>query len=1005
MASEEYPLNQQETIRVLADYWAGKGCMLGQPINTEVGAGTLNPATFLRVLGPEPWRSAYVEPSVRPDDSRYGENPNRMQTHTQFQVILKPEPGNAQDLYLESLNALGIDATIHDIRFVEDNWESPAFGAWGLGWEVWLNGLEITQFTYFQQSGSVTLDPVPVEITYGIERILMATQGVTHFRDIEYAPGLTYDFTHAQAEYEFSIYYLDKADIEIHRRLYDTYTSEALRLIDLKLPMPAYQYVLRSSHSFNVLDARGAIGTAERARSFSHLRSLANQVAASWIEQRTSSSISPTVLSGSTVEDSPRALASPVDTGPSDASTLLLELGWEEMPHAEVASLERQLHKLICKSLRSNRIEFGVARVMATPRRTVVVVTCVQPIIQGEVITRWGPRLDVAYDESGDATAAAKGFANSLDLSVQDLTVETSDNGIQYLVGTIHEDDHRTSDVLPTLLPEMLQQLSFGHTMRWNTNTRVAMCRPLRWIVALYGSTEVSFTYADILSGRETRGLRYSANRVITIKSAGEFERTMATSGITLDQEVRRQQVIDQATALAQSVGGSLDLDGDGVVVDEIVNLVEAPTAILGSFDSDFLRIPEEVLTVVMKKHQRYLPIRSSDNSLMPYFIMVANGRVDVAAVRAGNEAVLRARYNDASFFYDRDLETDLEKFLPRLERLTFDERLGSVADRSERVRQLAVRISKLLDLDRNTVATVDRAGRLCKADLATNLVTEFTGLAGYMGSVYAQASGESADVTMAIFESVLPRYAGDELPTSTAGRILSLADNADAIVGLFAIGMRPTGSSDPYALRRAASGLVQVLFSEDLALDWLLHASAALQPVEVSEATIQSCVEFISIRLENQLVSRGVETDVHQALYPLYNHPYLALRRGRELMQLVSDMRFNDALRSYTRASRLGRQAASSTHIAPQLFSYVAERELWTAIQDTPDRPINLDEFLNIMQPLIDPIDRFFEEVLVMDDDSALRQNRLALLARIHRLGPPMISWDDVPEIRPSVE
>ena len=219
----------QDALLALTRYWTERGCMIVQPFNTEVGAGTLNPATILRVLGPEPWRVAYVEPSVRPDDSRYGENPNRLQTHTQFQVILKPEPGDPQEQYLASLEALGIDIHAHDIRFVEDNWANPATGSWGLGWEVWLDGLEITQFTYFQQAGGMSLDPVSVEITYGVERIIMALQNVGHFKDIAYAPGISYGEAFGQAEYEMSRFYLDDADVDTQRRLFEDYAAEARR--------------------------------------------------------------------------------------------------------------------------------------------------------------------------------------------------------------------------------------------------------------------------------------------------------------------------------------------------------------------------------------------------------------------------------------------------------------------------------------------------------------------------------------------------------------------------------------------------------------------------------------------------------------------------------------------------------------------------------------------------------------------------------------------------------
>ncbi|MDP2778057.1 MAG: glycine--tRNA ligase subunit alpha, partial [Anaerolineales bacterium] len=276
------PSSFQEILLKLQDFWASHGCLITQPYYTQVGAGTMNPATFLRVLGPEPWNVAYVEPSVRPDDGRYGENPNRFQLHTQYQVILKPDPGNPQELYLESLYALGIDPRQHDIRFVEDNWEQPAISAWGLGWEVWLDGQEITQFTYFQQMGGVALDPVSVEITYGLERILIGINGAYSATgaiwDEEWGAGVTYGEIRRQEEFEHSKYYFETADVERVRAMYDLFSAEADACLAAGLIVPAHDYVLKCSHSFNILDTRGAISVAERQAFFRRIRELAQGV-------------------------------------------------------------------------------------------------------------------------------------------------------------------------------------------------------------------------------------------------------------------------------------------------------------------------------------------------------------------------------------------------------------------------------------------------------------------------------------------------------------------------------------------------------------------------------------------------------------------------------------------------------------------------------------------------------------------------------------------------------
>ncbi|MFQ5839984.1 MAG: glycine--tRNA ligase subunit alpha [Candidatus Methylomirabilales bacterium] len=276
----------QDLVMTLEGFYAKRGCVIQEPYDVEVGAGTMNPATFLRVLGPEPWKVAYVEPTRRPTDGRYGKNPNRLQHYYQFQVILKPSPDDAQEIYLDSLRKLGINPLQHDIRFVEDDWESPTLGAWGLGWEVWLDGMEITQFTYFQQAGGIDLKPVSVELTYGLERIAMYLQGAENVFDLEWAPGVTYGDVHHRGEVEWSVHNFDEADTGLNRKLFDQYAAESLRLIAKGLILPAYDYCLKCSHTFNILDARGAISVTERQALIGRVRNLARRVAEAYLKQR-----------------------------------------------------------------------------------------------------------------------------------------------------------------------------------------------------------------------------------------------------------------------------------------------------------------------------------------------------------------------------------------------------------------------------------------------------------------------------------------------------------------------------------------------------------------------------------------------------------------------------------------------------------------------------------------------------------------------------------------------
>ncbi|MGH3430735.1 MAG: glycine--tRNA ligase subunit alpha, partial [Mycobacteriales bacterium] len=409
-------LTMQDAFSILNQYWQNHGCVTLQPSNVEVGAGTLNPATALRVLGPEPWRVAYAEPSVRPDDSRYGHNPNRIATHTQYQVILKPEPGDAQELYLGSLRALGVDTDAHDVRFVEDNWASPALGAWGLGWEVWLDGMEITQFTYFQQSGGVALDPVSVEITYGMERIMMALQGVDHFSKIAYNQRLSYGDVHGQSEYEWSHYYLDDADVGLNSALFGSYEAEARRLIEARLPIPAHSYVLKCSHVFNVLDSRGAVSPTERARTFGRMRELAHDVAVLWNSRREEQGY-PLGVSEPHVAPEPGMTELP----PTEPAPLLFEIGMEELPASEVERARIAVAESLYALLAETRLPHGGIRTYGSPRRIVALVEDVAPREANHTQVVRGPRIAAAYDAGGAPTRAVLGFARGQGVELDDL--------------------------------------------------------------------------------------------------------------------------------------------------------------------------------------------------------------------------------------------------------------------------------------------------------------------------------------------------------------------------------------------------------------------------------------------------------------------------------------------------------------------------------------------------------------------------------------------------------
>ncbi len=979
------PLTFQDAVLRLQGFWAEAGCLLWQPYNTEVGAGTMNPATYLRVLGPEPWNVGYVEPSVRPDDSRYGDKPNRVQMHTQYQVILKPDPGNPQELYLASLEALGIDRSKHDIRFVEDNWESPALGAWGLGWEVWLDGLEITQFTYFQQAGGFTVDPVAVEITYGLERILMALQGADHFKKIRYNPALEYGELFGQNEYEMSVYNLDAAGVERVAQLFNLYEGEALAMPERRLPIPAYNYVLKTSHAFNVLDSRGAIGVTERARYFARMRDLARKVAALWVERREELGHP---LGRAEAPKVP--LAAMPEWPAAQLQDFLLEIGTEELPPADLDDALEQLRKRVPALLDEARLAHGAIVIDGTPRRLAVFVADMAARQADLEYELKGPPARVAFDAQGKPTKAAEGFARKAGAALDSIERREIDGG-EYLVARVREAGRPAGQALAEALPGLVAGLAFGKSMRWNW-TNAAFSRPLRWIVALLGAQVVPFEYAGAASGRATRNVRNAAAREIEIPSAGAYARAMEEAGIVLSVERRREAIWAEARRLAAQAGGRLPEETRGALLAEVANLVESPTPLLGAFEEQYLELPREVLATVMRKHQRYFPIENEKGELLPRFVAVANGRIDPAAVRAGNEAVLRARYADAAFFWQHDIAKTLEEFRPALSGLMFQAKLGSMLDKSERIEQLAPALADWLGLSAAEKAAALRAAHLAKADLVTQMVIELTSLAGQMGRRYALKDGEPPEVAEAIFECALPRFAGDALPRTKAGATVALADRLDSLAGLFAVGLAPRSAADPFALRRAALGIVQTLIENgiDLDLRQALRAAAALQPVEASEQCQAEALEFIARRLEQWWLDGGARHDLVRAVLAERGHnPAGASRLLDELAAAAPTERFGRILTAYSRPARIvrGQTLEAGGRVDPALFEQDEEKALHAACETAAAaiRPaMRLADFLDAFEPLCEPIGKFFDEVFVMVEDERIKANRLALLKRI---------------------
>ncbi|MBN1487327.1 MAG: glycine--tRNA ligase subunit beta [Anaerolineae bacterium] len=997
-------LTFQEVILRLQRYWADQGALIWLPYSEKVGAGTMNPATILRVLGPEPWNVGYAEPSFRPDDGRYAENPNRMQMHTQFQVILKPDPGDPQERYLRSLEALGIRREEHDIRFVEDNWESPALGAWGLGWEVWLDGLEITQFTYFQQAGGINLDVPAVEITYGLERIVMYLQGVRSVWEMAWDDDHTYGEILADQEVDYCRYEFELADIKQLQSMYQIFEDEALRCLDAGLAVPALDYILRCSHTFNLLDSRGAVGVTERATFFKRMRGLARRASDAYLVQRERAGypwLERSRLSkGAQVQGAPMHLpwrdqekCAP-EFAPGERVPFLFEIGTEELPATHLSMALEQLHRLVPQALDEARLEHGDIHIWGTPRRLAIFVEnliCRQP--DEERLVK-GPPARIAFDAEGNPSRAAQGFARSQGVDLAALRVEEIDGG-EYVTAIKHEAGRPALEVLPEVLTGWITGLRFPRSMRWNGDG-VAFSRPIRWLVALLDETVVSFGYAGLKSERVTRGPRPAGSPEVALASALDYMTTLETYGVIVDPEKRSAEVVRQAQALAVEVGGQIP--DDAGLLEEVTNLVEVCTAVRGSFEEHYLSLPQEVLIAVMKKHQRYFPVLDSRGRIMPYFITVRNGGSEYSdIVRQGNADVIRARYADAEFFYKQDSRQSLETFLPHLSTLTFQEDLGSMLDKSHRITDLAPWVGMRLGLSKLDLDILGRAAYLCKADLVTKMVVEMTSLQGIMGREYALRSGEAAEVARAIYEHYLPRYANDALPKTLPGVALALSDRLDSLAGLFAAGLEPTGSADPYGLRRAALGIVLILLEHKLSFsvrEGLKEASRSL-PVKVDPDKLDTALVFVVGRLQGVLRDMGLAYDVVEAaLAERGDNPLLAYAAAEQLSVWVAREDWSTILDNYARCVRITRDQEPYTLVAEHLKEET-ELVLYKALVDAESKlgvQSNVDDLLNVFLPLVPIIEKFFVDIMVMVDDEQLRTARLALLQRVAGLAAGIV-------------
>lgn len=673
------------------------------------------------------------------------------------------------------------------------------------------------------------------------------------------------------------------------------------------------------------------------------------------------------------------------------AKDFLLEIGTEEIPAKFMPGALKQLEALAGQNLKEYRLNYEELKVMGTPRRLALLIKGLAERQEERTLEVKGPAKKAAYDSEGNPTKALLGFAKGQGVDIEKLTIKEL-NGVEYIHAVKEEKGNETQTILPEICRKLIFGLSFPKPMRWAYYDQ-RFARPIRWLVALLGDQVVSVELEGVTSCRVTRGHRFLGVDSFALSDAGEYEKELLHKGFVLvDDKQREEKIWEQIQKVATDLNGTVDPDEE--LLSEINFLVEYPTALYGSFEEDLLALPEEVIITPMKEHQRYFPVRGQDGKLLNKFITVRNGD-DYALdnVRLGNERVLRARLSDAKFFYDEDLKKPLADRVEALKKIVFQESLGTIYDKVERIGQLVSYLAPIVQLNEEELKVAQRAAFLAKADLVTGMVYEFPELQGVMGQEYALKNGEDAKVAQAIFEHYQPRFAGDELPESMVGTLVSIADKIDTIVGCFAIGIQPSGSQDPYALRRQALGICHMILQKGLTLsleDLVKESYSYLYKAQLKlsqEETLKEVLDFFKARLRNILLDEGYNYELVDAVLAggFYQPKDLALR-AKALVTANTTEGFAQLLQAYTRVNNLAKKTELDK-VDRNLFATDEEKELFRVFEEVQSKGVDIwekaqyDSWLSLVQELTPVINSFFEKVMVMDPNEDIRNNRLALL------------------------
>jgi glycyl-tRNA synthetase beta chain len=673
------------------------------------------------------------------------------------------------------------------------------------------------------------------------------------------------------------------------------------------------------------------------------------------------------------------------------AYPLLFEIGCEEIPSRFIPGAMEQLKREAAILFEDYRLKHGELQAWGTPRRLVLKVSELEGAQPDMVEQIKGPPVDRAYDENKNPTKALLGFIQGQGVALKDVREEQI-KGAGYIMVQKETTGRQTMELLPELLPKLIQKLSFPRPMFWQ-NKEIRFARPIRWLLALYGNHPLHFSFAGIETGKATYGHRFLAPGPFNVDSADHYFKLINDKFVIVDQDKRRAMILEQLQEKAAENGGIVLVDDN--LLEEVTYLVEYPVAVDGSFDKAYLELPQEVPITSMQYHQRYFPIVEKESGrLLPSFVGISNNRFN-PNIRKGYAKVLSARLADGRFFFNEDRKVPLESYVDKLKSVVFLESLGTLDQKRQRLVELTGRLGKKLELPASGVERAVRVAHLCKADLVTSMVKEFPELQGVMGREYARLSGETEAVAVGIFEHYLPRFSGDRLPETLEGALVSLADRIDTLAGCFAIGIQPTGSQDPYALRRQAQGAIAILnkFEMELSLEEYirqgLESLALYLKIEKTkrDQLLESLKDFLIQRIRFMLHEKEVEHDLAEAIL---NVPFTAVSgiftRAVVLKDYLNGPLLDEVIVAYNRVANLAGKAEGGK-VDKSLFEDIAEKELLRTLQAVENALKGQSDpafVLEKLQLLKQPIDHFFDNVMVMAEDKKLRANRLNLLAAL---------------------